>query len=63
MEKLRRGFTDNSGGIFVGPETQEVGVAEMAVAGPLGEADLGDEVGFEPLHFGHLLKRSSRAEG
>jgi hypothetical protein len=38
---------DVAGGLVVA-ESQEDGVAKLAVAGELGEAELGDELGLDP---------------
>jgi len=38
----------NIGSVFVLPQSEEDGVAELAVGGHFGETELGDGAGFEP---------------
>jgi diacylglycerol kinase family enzyme len=45
-------FLHYVGGILVPPQALESGVAQPPAGGPFGEADLGDEPGFHPVHPG-----------
>jgi hypothetical protein len=52
---VRMGTHEHFGGFFVNVQAEVIGVAQMRVAGPFGEADLADELWLEPLDFGHCL--------
>ena len=43
-----RGVAGDVGGVLVGAQTEEAGVAHAALGGELGEGDFGNEAGFEP---------------
>ena len=48
--------------ILVGPQSLECGLADVAVAGPAGELDFGDELGLQPMHVARLARRVLAAE-
>ena len=53
-QRLGHPFADHLSRRLVVPEAEEAGVAQSAVARPLGEADLGDELRLDPCHVAFL---------
>ncbi len=46
---------------LIRPETQKHGVPQVIVGSPFHEADLRDDLRFQPLHFSHLFRRNTSA--